>query len=106
VQRSDFDAFLPDDHMLDLVTLGLLQEIRTLATRHEVRVIFALLDRLDPAFNRKVLEQFDVAVDVSTPLDHEFSFLPDDIHPNPKAHRIYAAGVGAAIASLGWLQTR
>lgn len=100
LQRGGFDAFLPDQPMIDAATLSILAEVRTLALSQAIPVRFALLDRLDPGFNRLVMSRFDDTVDVSIPLDADHSFRPHDWHPNAKGNQIYADGLLAAAEDL------
>lgn len=88
--RKDFEAFLPNDHMIDQATMSVLDAILDLARKHAVPVLFALLDQLDPEFNLLVTGQFSQAVDVSLPHDRKHTFMPKDIHPNAYANQRFA----------------
>ncbi|MEO0771981.1 MAG: hypothetical protein AAFZ04_02250 [Pseudomonadota bacterium] len=90
LQGEGFDAFLPDDHMIDAATLTMLDEIRTLGQAHDIPVCFALLDQEDPAFTQAVLWRFDNAIDIAIPLDEDHTFRPVDFHPNPQGAAVYA----------------
>jgi hypothetical protein len=90
VQQGGFDAFLPDDHMIDTATLAILSEIENLARGQGIPTRFALLDQQDLAFNTVVLQRFANTVDISVPFDEQHSFMPLDIHPNPTANRLFA----------------
>lgn len=90
LQQGGFDAFLPDDHMIDGATLAILAEIHDLAQIKDIPIRFALLDQLDPAFNAAVQICFKSTIDISVPLDNAYSFLPHDPHPNVTANQIFA----------------
>lgn len=100
LERAEFEDFLPDDHMLDCVTIELCREIVRLGDSNQVPVVFALLDRLDPVFNRKLQNALPRVADVSVPLDVEHTFLPEDIHPNATASRAYARGLHDVLSVL------
>lgn len=87
---ADFSIFLPDQHVLDLVALGILEQTVKLAKTSEIPIIIALLDQLDPEFNELVTNRFEMAHDISTPYDAEHNFIPTDIHPNQRANRRFA----------------
>ena len=91
LRRRDFDAFLPDDYMIDQATLCVLKSIATLAASHTIPIVFALLDRMDPEFSELVLESFPQALDISVPLDVDHTFMPHDRHPNVRANQLYSA---------------
>jgi hypothetical protein len=91
LQQGGFDAFLPDDHMIDTATLAILTEIEDLARVHGLPIRFVLLDRQDPGFNAAVRDQFPTTLNVSVPLDKQHCFMPVDMHPNQTANRIYAS---------------
>lgn len=88
--RNDFEVFLPDEHVLDLIAVGVLKEIVELAETAGVPVLIALLDQLDPEFNHYLTSNFSMAYDISTPYNQEYNFLPQDIHPNQMANRCFA----------------
>jgi len=90
VLRNDFAVFLPDEHVFDLVTIGVFQEILALADAHRVPVLIALLDQIDPQFNQLMIQTFCAAHDVSTPYEAAYHFQPDDLHPNALANRCFA----------------
>ncbi len=90
LQRGGFEAFLPDDPMIDTATVAILSEIEKLADRHNCPIQFALLDQQDPGFNNMIKSRFPSCLDVSVPLDQTHSFLPRDAHPNPRTNEIYA----------------
>jgi len=88
--RKDFEAFLPNDHMIDQATIGVIDAILGLAREHAVPVLFALLDQLDAEFNLLMTGKFSQTVDVSLPHDGEHTFMPEDIHPNAYANQRFA----------------
>ncbi len=88
--RMNFEVFLPDEYVLDLVTLGVFREILALANTHRIPVIIALLDRFDPHFNERMTRTFSAAYDISTPYNETYNFRPDDLHPNTLANRCFA----------------
>ncbi len=90
IEREDFSVFLPDDHMLNTATLAVLQAVRDQARAAGIPLRLVLLDALDPGFNAVVAAHFDDARDVSTPFDADHTFQPRDVHPNPRANRLYA----------------
>jgi hypothetical protein len=90
LRRRDFEAFLPDDHMIDQATLCVLKAIAELADRRDIPIAFALLDQMDLEFNELVLSAFSQALDASIPIDADHTFLPHDPHPNVHANRLYA----------------
>lgn len=91
--HDDIKVFLPDEHVLDLVTLAVFREIRNLAIDQNIPVIFALLDRLDHTFNQLMTQNFMETSDVSTPYNDSFSFQPLDLHPNAAANQCFFKGL-------------
>lgn len=87
---DDFHAFVPDDHLVDLPTIRLLEAIVTLARGNEIPLVIALLDNEDPPFNDMLLDRFEDVIDVSVPLDADHTFLPYDSHPNARANQLFA----------------
>ena len=90
IRQANFDAFLPDDYMINAATLAVLGRVASEAHGAGVPVRFALLDALDASFTSAVCARFPDTLDVSTPYDQEHTFLPDDIHPNAKANALFA----------------
>ncbi|QLC22508.1 hypothetical protein HFP51_10135 [Parasphingopyxis sp. CP4] len=90
LSRSDFDAFLPNAHMIDMATVAVLSEIVEVGNRAGVHTLFALLDQTDPEFNDQLLSAFTNCKDVSTPNDADHSFRPFDAHPNALSNQIFA----------------
>lgn len=88
--RDDFQVFLPDEYTIDRATIKIIDEIIAFAKQHKIPILIALLDRIDPEFNELMRNQFPEVVDISTPYTPEYTFLPDDIHPNALANRLYA----------------
>ena len=97
---APFDDFTADEHILDLASVGVLMAIREFAHAHSVPVLFALLDEIDPEFNRLICERFDCALDVATPHDIDHRFLPEDLHPNPASSAVYAERLLPAVNRL------
>lgn len=95
--HGDIEVFLPDENVLDLITLAVFREIQKLANEHNVPVIFALLDQLDPCFNTLVTRSFSEAFDVSTPYSPDFTFQPHDLHPNAVANQYFSKQLLPAI---------
>lgn len=88
--HNNFEVFLPDEYVLDLLAVAIFKEILALANANGIPVIFALLDQLDTQFNQLMTSTFCEAHDVSTPFNENYCFLPDDIHPNGLANRCFA----------------
>ena len=87
---NNIEVFLPDEHVLDLITVAVFREILSMANENSIPVIFVLLDQLDSQFNQLMCNTFCEAVDVSTPYNKTYSFLPNDVHPNRLANRCFA----------------
>jgi hypothetical protein len=87
---NDFEIFLPDEYVLDLIAVAIFREILALAMANDIPVIFALLDQLDVQFNQLMTSTFREAHDVSTPYNETYCFLPHDIHPNGLANQCFA----------------
>lgn len=88
--RDDFQVFLPDEYTIDRATIKLIAEIICFAKQHKSPILIALLDQIDPEFNKLMRNEFAEVVDISTPYTSEYTFLPDDIHPNVLANRLFA----------------
>jgi len=93
LKNADISSFLPNEYFIDLSTLWIFDEIIKLSQIHDIPVIIAILDKLDPIFTDLMLTKFQHAVDVSTPLDQNHTFMPVDIHPNHIANQIFANGI-------------
>jgi hypothetical protein len=91
MQRDDFEAFLPNDQMIDDATICVFEAIAKHAEAHGIPVLFALLDNRDRYFNARMLGTFSQTIDASVPRDTEHTFLPHDGHPNVLANQKYAA---------------
>lgn len=100
LREADFQIFLPDDHMINLATLAVLDVIRDTAEAAGIPLQFVLLDALDPNFNTTVRTQFPETRDISHPYDREHTFLPHDIHPNAKANILFADRLQPLIIGL------
>lgn len=100
IRDADFDMFLPDDYMLNVATLAVLDLVRTTAQEAGIPLRFLVLDRYDPDFSNAVLERFNDAVDISTPQDVEHTFLPGNLHPNAYANELFAQRLGPLISDL------
>lgn len=90
LKQHGLNPFLPDEIMLNRLTLDVFREVHTCANGAGVPIRIVLLDRMDPDFNRLLLGAFDNATDISTPHDAEHRFLPQDLHPNVHANQLYA----------------
>lgn len=90
LQREDLSAFLPDEIMLNKLTVEVFAEIATFARKSNIPFHIVTLDRMDGDFNDMLLQEFDNATDISTPHDEEHRFFPHDLHPNTLAARLYA----------------
>jgi hypothetical protein len=97
--RSDFDAFLPDDYMIDTLTVELLKHFVATGREAGVPVLIALLEQREPEYNARVLSEIPEAVDVSVPSDRKYT-LKSDTHPNAYANRIYAKKLAPHIERL------
>ena len=87
--KYDFERFLPPDYYLDKATIEMLRTIARFAKDHKIPYKIVLLDSIDPVFNKIFTEQVDGGVDISTPFNTEFTFIPNDIHPNVKANKVF-----------------
>lgn len=87
--RNDFESFLPPDYYLDKATIELFRTIGCFAEDHKIPYKIVLLDSIDPVFNKAMTEQVDNVVDISTPFNAEYTFIPNDIHPNVKANNVF-----------------
>lgn len=90
IAENNISVFLPDEHVIDLITIGVFREILKLAESANIPVVFALLDQLDPHFNTLMTDTFAQSHDASTPYNSTYNFLPDDIHPNALANQCFA----------------
>lgn len=88
--RNDFDAFLPDEYMVDRATVRMVEMVLAHAEVHNIPAMFALLDGGDRFFNSLMLREVGDVIDVSAPMDQEHTFLPHDGHPNEAANRLFA----------------
>ncbi|WP_147114475.1 hypothetical protein [Tateyamaria sp. syn59] len=95
-----FHIFLPDDFMINLASAAVLNLVQETAQAANMPVAFALLDEMDPAFNRMVQDRLDRVHDIATPHDAHHRFLPDDAHPNVAANTHYANGLLPIIEEL------
>ncbi len=100
VRDAEFSMFLPDDYMINIATLAVLELVRDTARDAGIPLRFVLLDQYDPDFTSAVLGRFEDAVDISTPQDRDHTFLPRDLHPNPNANMLFAQRLDPAIAGL------
>lgn len=100
IRDADFDMFLPDDYMLNVATLAVLDLVRTTAQEAGIPLRFVMLDQHDPDFNAALIERFSDAVDASTPEDSEHTFLPRNQHPNDHANTLFAQRLGPVISDL------
>lgn len=96
----NFGVFLPDDHMVNLVTLAVLELIRETARAAGIPLRFALLDSLDRDFNSAVCDRFSEALDISCPHDRQHTFQPLDNHPNMRANSLFAERLQPLIKPL------
>jgi hypothetical protein len=87
--KNDFERFLPPDYYLDKATIEMFRTIGRFATEHKIPYKIVLLDSIDPVFNQIITEQVDDVVDISTPFNSEFNFIPNDVHPNVKANKVF-----------------
>jgi len=87
--RNDFKCFLPPDYYLDKATIELYRSIERFAKDHKIPYKIVLLDSIDPVFNKIITEKVDNVVDISTPFNEEYTFIPNDVHPNVKANKIF-----------------
>lgn len=88
--HSNYETFLADAYTLDRITIGLFKEIITFAGKHEIPIIIALLDQVDPEFNEIMRKEVKNCIDISTPFNGKYIFLPDDTHPNPVANCLFS----------------
>lgn len=100
IARCDFEAFLPNDRMIDEATFSVFKAISAHADEHEIPILFALLDRRDSYFNERMLSEFPQTIDVSVPHDREHTFRPYDLHPNALANRKFASLMAPHIARI------
>lgn len=100
INQADFHIFLPDDYMITIATLAVLETVRQTAQAAGVPLRFALLDALDPDFNAAVCDRFPDTLDIATPHDEDHTFLPQDLHPNVTANQLFAARLLPAVAAL------
>ena len=96
----NFGVFLPDDHMVNLVTLAVLELVRETARAAGIPLHFALLDSLDRDFNSAVCDRFSEALDISCPHDRQHTFQPLDNHPNMRANSLFAERLQPLIKPL------
>lgn len=87
--KNDFKCFLPPDYYLDKATIEMFRTIGHFAKNHNIPYKIVLLDSIDPVFNKIIAEQVDDVVDISTPFNAEFTFIPNDVHPNVKANKVF-----------------
>ncbi len=97
LRQSLPELFLPSIRDLSDLLIDLLKMITELGTQYGVPVLVALLDQIDPDFNRAVLRCIPEAIDVSVPHTQEFTFMPLDIHPNAEAQLAFARGLSAPL---------
>jgi lysophospholipase L1-like esterase len=98
--REDFDFIFPDEYTLDTLTIRVLQEIKSISSANNIPVVFALLDSVDADFFRILGEAIPEFIDVSTPYDPEHTFLPEDIHPNVQANKLFAERLYPSVSGL------
>lgn len=87
--KNDFKCFLPPDYYLDKATIEIFRTIGRFAKDHNIPYKIALLDSIDPVFNKVIIDHIDDVVDISTPFNAEFTFIPNDVHPNVKANKVF-----------------
>ncbi len=92
--------FLPDEIMLNGLTVGVLKEVRRLASEFSIPVGVVLLDNLDVEFNQSLLNEVEGTTDISTPHDAEHRFIPHDLHPNVRANIQYAERLRPIVNSI------
>ena len=90
IRDAEFQAFLPDDFMLNAASFAVFDLIASVAKAAGIPVAFVLLDKLDRPFNAGVMERFPQTTDISTPYDTDHTFMPRDIHPNVRANELFA----------------
>lgn len=100
LRDTDFHLFLPDDAMINLATLAVLDLVTETARAASLPISFVLLDALDPDFNTAIRDRFPWTRDISTPHDAEHTFLPRDIHPNMQANRLFTQRLAPLITGL------
>ncbi|GAB5447473.1 MAG: hypothetical protein Gyms2KO_23460 [Gymnodinialimonas sp.] len=100
LQESGFQVFLPDDYMINAATLAVLDLAQHAGKAANVPVAFALLDALDADFSSAVCERFPATLNISTPYDTAHTFLPQDIHPNVRANRLFADRLARLVTDL------
>lgn len=87
---NNIEVFLPDVYMVDQATLLVLRSICEFAKQRGIPVSLAILDQLDTEFNQLLMNSIPEVMDVSTPYDQEHTFIPHDLHPNPRANYLFA----------------
>lgn len=90
LRRENFQDFLPSEFMLDQATFAVFETIETLAARNAIPFVIALLDQIDPEFNGAMDERFSGTLDISNPHTQDYTFMPDDVHPNVSANQAFA----------------
>ncbi|WP_254685025.1 hypothetical protein [Tateyamaria omphalii] len=100
IRDALFHIFLPDDFMINIASAAVLDLVRETAQAADVPVAFALLDDMEPAFNRSMQDRLGTVNDISTPHDTQHRFLPDDAHPNVAANTHYATHLLPVIEEL------
>jgi len=100
-EEAAVKTFLPSDYMLDQASFAVLDAISMRAEASGIPIAFAILDDLDPVFNRQLCERFDYARDISVPFDAEHFWLPYNNHPNAHSNEIFERGLTPQIET--WL---
>lgn len=90
LERAEFDEFLPDEHMINGAFFATMRAVQAAARDRALPVRIAILDQLDPDFTAAVQREIPGTVDVSVPHDADHTFVPDDVHPNVAANRVFA----------------
>ncbi|NUB45590.1 hypothetical protein GEU84_014415 [Fertoebacter nigrum] len=100
MNAADFTVFLPDDWMITMATLAVLDLVRQTAEAAGVPLMFVLLDAQDADFSAAVCGRFAQAHDISTPHDPQHTFLPQNAHPNMQANRLFAQRLLPLVTTL------
>jgi len=86
----DTEDFSPDLHYLDLVSLGIFSRASQLVRAKGGHFFVTILQGEMSALLRRMLDGSGIPVLDASVTGKEFTCLPDDGHPNGRAHRIYA----------------
>lgn len=98
--KNDFDSFLPPDFYLDSATLSVFKEIIKFSSSRNIPIKIVLLDSIDMKFNQLMVKEFNIVKDISTPYNNDFTFLPDDSHPNSKANELFYERLVSVVEEL------